>query len=732
MTLRPAALGLFLCCWAAPAAAQWWPSELAAGEGATVEILGRGESHLDLRLTLPGVHVGAPDSRGHVSVVIPSEGTLDRVGQPAVPTVSRWIAVPAGATVWAELIDEDTARLPCEPVVPRQLPRYRSGPAPAFVVDEEVYRSAAAVPETAVTVGQGARLRSQGVVRLQLQPVRYLPRAGELEVALTQDVRVHFDGGDVLAAGDGPTFSRLLDRWVIGAPDLRATAPDVPESMLVIAPAELEESVEPLVQWKGRRGVQVSVLTMDAVGSTSGDVRRAIADAYEASDPPLTYVLLVGDETHVPVQRVNAGDHDGEGESDFVYSLTEGDDTLPDVLLGRLPARTPDQLKVMVNRIVRYERDVGRSGPSGFTVGATGIGSSGVGEFEPDYVRMERILTAMEGYGYTHTDRFYEGQWSSADQVVEAVDQGRGWVCFMGHGSGVSWHFDQDATFTFGVDHIAQLDNGQQWPVVVDVACNNGDFTHHEPCFAEAWLRAGTVADPLGAVGIYSSSISAAWDEPAEMEEGIVYSFLDDREAVWGEAILGGLLHMEAFFGASETVEEVKRTFIDFGDPSLVVRSGLPTHLVVEHEHAVSPGLTEFVVEVFDDHDAPVQDAVVALSEASVLRAVALTGELGLAPFELELVDGEALDVVVTGFDLITYEGVVVAMDVAQGDDDDSEGPEGVEPVDDEDGPRVEIGSGCDCRLSGASPLPVAALGLLVVLLVAGRRRASGRGGAGE
>lgn len=729
MFLRRAALGVFLCCWATTAAAQWWPSEPASGEGAAVVILHRGETHLDLRLTVPGIHVGEPDERGHVSVVIPSEGTLDRVGQPAVPTVSRWIAVPAGASVWAEVITEDVERLSCDPVTPRQPPRYRSGPVPPFAVDEEVYRAAAAVPGAGVTVGQAGRLRRQGIVRLQLQPVRYLPRAGELEVALTQDVRVHFDGGELPAHGDGPTFTRLLDRWVIGAPGVRATAPDVPESMLVIASSELEESIEPLVQWKNRRGVQVSVLTMDLVGSTSAEVRRAIADAYEASDPPLTYVLLVGDETHVPVLHVNAGDHDGEGESDFLYSLTEGDDSIPDVLIGRLPARTSEQLRVMVNRIIRYERDVGRSGPDGFTVRATGIGSAGVGSFDPDYVRMERIVSAMEGYGYSQADRFFEGQWSSADQLVDAVDQGRGWVCFMGHGSGVSWHFDQDTSFTFGVDHIEQLDNGQQWPVVVDVACNNGDFTHHEPCFAEAWLRAGTVADPLGAVGIYSSSISAAWDEPAEMEEGIVYSFLDDREAVWGEAILGGLLHMEAFFGASDTVEEVKRTFIDFGDPSLQVRSKVPANLVVEHEHTVAPGPVELQVEVLDDSDAPVQDAVVALSKGSALRAVALTDDQGLTLFELDLADGEALDVVVTGFDLVTYEGVVVAMDIGGGDDDDSEDPGVVEPGDDDGGPEVEIGSGCACRSSASAPYPGAGLVLVLVLLGVWRRRGAGTGG---
>ncbi len=714
----------------APAHARWWPADPIAGDAVTVEVVERGPDHLDLRLVVPGVIVTPLDERGYASVEIPGEGRLGRVGEPAVPTVSRWIAAPAGATVWAEVLHEDTFRVPCGPVAPRQPPRYRSGPEPAFAVVPSVYRSDEPFPAVAVEVGAVAQVRHQGLVRLELRPVRFHPGAGEIEVARTLDVRVHLDGGEPPPAADVPCFERLLERWVLGLPETRDAAPPVPESMLIIAGDELAEAVEPLVEWKNRRGVQVMTLTMGQVGSSPADVRRIIADAYEASDPPLTYVLLVGDETHVPVQEVGAGDHDGEGESDFLYTLTEGDDMIPDVLIGRFAARTPDQVSVMVERVVRYERDVGRNGPDGFTEGGTGIGSAGVGSFDPDHVRMERIVTAMEEYGYTRTDRFFEGQWSNPQDIVAAVDQGRGWVCFMGHGSGTSWLFDQDHTFSFGLGEIAQLDNDGQWPVVVDVACNNGDFTNHEPCFAEAWTRAGTLTQPLGAVGIYSSTISAAWDEPAEMEEGVVYSFLDDREAVWGEALVGGLLHMEAFFGDSATVEEVKLTFLNFGDPSLVVRSRVPTHLVVEHGHTLPPGASELAVEVLDEDGVAVADAVVAVSSGSVLRTVALTDDSGEAAFDFELAEGEELDVVVTGFDLVTYEGIIVVMDVEPGDDDDLADDDDLgAPGDDDTGPAVEIGSACACDVSPPGARGVWALALVAAAAV--RRRLRRGGGEG-
>ena len=44
------------------------------------------------------------------------------------------------------------------------------------------------------------------------------------------------------------------------------------------------------------------------------------------------------------------------GEGDWPYSLLEGDDFLPEVIIGRLSVRTPTHLGVVVNKILNYEK----------------------------------------------------------------------------------------------------------------------------------------------------------------------------------------------------------------------------------------------------------------------------------------------------------------------------------------------------------------------------------------
>ena len=711
---------------AATARAEWWPvdGDFEQG-GAEVQVLARSADHLDLRLALPGFHsrAGEGDAEGYTWLEIPGEGALGNVGEPAIPVVARWIAVPTGAALTVELLDEEVVGFDVPRVAPDQPQAHRSRPTPAFAVLPRAYRSHRPLPEAPAILGAAAQIRGQSMVRLELHPLRYTPASSRLEAARWMEVRVHFEGGEALPRTDVPSFSRLFERTLLGYPTARDTAPPVPETMLIIAADEHLETIEPLVAWKTRRVTAVELLPMSDVGATPGDVRAVIEAQYAASDPPLTYVLLVGDDTTIPTLRIQASDYDGQGESDFLYTLVEGSDTLPDVLIGRLSARTAGDVEVMVNRIVRYERDVGRSDPDGWTVGATGIGSSGVGAHDADFVRVDRIITAMEEYGYTATDRYFEGQWSNPDEIVSSVNDGRGWVCFMGHGSGTSWHFDSDYDFSFGLEHIAQLDNVGMYPVVMDVACNNGDFTTLEPCFAEAWTRAGTPDAPHGAIAIYSSTISAAWDEPAEMEEGIAYAFLDDREAVLGEALVAGMLHMEAFFGATPTVEEVKQTFLNFGDPSVVIRSRIPDHPTVEHPVTVPLDRESITVTVLGEDDQPMADAVVAISESDQLLGVALSDAAGTATFDLDLEQAGWLDVVVTGFDLVTYEGQI-EVEPGMGDDDDDDDTAGGDDDDDDDvlvdpagEPLVEIGSACECHASGNRTSPAGWLAMIAALL---------------
>ena len=98
-------------------------------------------------------------------------------------------------------------------------------------------------------------------------------------------------------------------------------------------------------------------------------IRDFLMYAYESwVKPAPKYVLLVGDGTYDARDRFGLGtvnfvptyltftSHMGETGTDEWYGRVSGDDLVPDVYIGRLPAATTDQASTMVAKIVGYER----------------------------------------------------------------------------------------------------------------------------------------------------------------------------------------------------------------------------------------------------------------------------------------------------------------------------------------------------------------------------------------
>jgi hypothetical protein len=658
----------------------------ANGEVASLEILEQTDTHMDVRLELPGLAVErlAAGGKELVRLAIPGQSALQTVGEPAVPVVSRWVALPAGASARVELLGQEIETYPLDgPIAPAQPPKKRCCAAPtAFEMSAAAYARATPFPQKAAKIDGVGDMRRQRLARLELHPVRYFPAARKIEVARSMDVRITFVGGAKARTPirDVPAFTRLY-RHLLGyaAPTAARGAPPVPEQMLVVTSEAFVEDVMPLVVWKIRRGVKVA-MTVLPDGATADDVKSVIQQAYDVSEGALTYVLLVGDETNVPVNSLSVSlDFDGVGESDFLYTLLDGTDQYSDVFIGRFAAKTSDEIAVQVNRAIRYEEEVGRTDPVDWITGMTGVGSNGAdGMGGPtDGQRVDDMADIFGTYGYDPIDRWYEENgWSDPGAIADAVDEGRGWLIFLGHGDGEGWYFNEDWSFNFNVDHVADLAN-TGWPVVVDVACSNGDFTHIEPSFSEAWEQAGTPEQPYGAIGILSSTVSAAWDEPAEMASGMVKTFLQDGQSLWGEVIVGGMSYMEEQLGSTTTVRESKQTYINFGDASVLLRSRIPRGLTVSHaETAVADaGFDVTVSSTEGDAGVAVEDAVVALSNGDGVVGVALTDDEGAASFALGAAGGAGFDVVVTGFDLVTYEGEV------NGGGEDPDPEEGPDPA---------------------------------------------------
>ena len=143
----------------------------------------------------------------------------------------------------------------------------------------------------------------------------------------------------------------------------------------MIAPTEFMPALDSLIALRRAQGLTVALENVQAIYDTYGDgrpdpqaIRAYLAHAYTAWTVRPTYVLLIGDgsfdprqyragspPTFIPPYLADVDPWAGETASDNRYVTVDGQDTLPDMLIGRLPVKTLAETQIVVDKIVQYE-----------------------------------------------------------------------------------------------------------------------------------------------------------------------------------------------------------------------------------------------------------------------------------------------------------------------------------------------------------------------------------------
>src|SRR4029453_8080737 len=134
-------------------------------------------------------------------------------------------------------------------------------------------------------------------------------------------------------------------------------------------------------------------------------IKDFLAHAYQAwPGPAPRYVLLLGDASYDAKDFLKAGAWDLVPSpvvrttylwtaSDLAYAATNGDDLLPDLAIGRLPARTADEVRVLVEKIAAFETAArGLGGRAVFVAD----GADAAGAFEADSDEVATLAAGRE------------------------------------------------------------------------------------------------------------------------------------------------------------------------------------------------------------------------------------------------------------------------------------------------------------------------------------------------
>jgi len=488
---------------------------------------------------------------------------------------------------------------------------------------------------------------------LWIYPMQYNPLTKVLRVYDYLELDIQFQSSIVYPSSMDSQFEMIYQDLFINYDASKKSSLDIEDGgMLIIADYQFVDQMADFMAWKSQKGISNEIIDIASIGNDQETLKTYIEEYYHSHN--LTYVLFVGDHQHIPAYL----DASLSGYSDNYYGYIEGDDSYPEVFIGRFSAENQNQVTTQVNRVIQYEQNPVISEAYSNSVG---VGSNeGPGDDdEYDYQHLRNIRQGLLDYTYTAGYELYDGSQGGedADGNPNASDlhlllqEGMGLINYTGHGSSLSC-----SSSGYNSSDVNQLTNTDIHPFFWSVACVNGDFTG-VTCFAETWLRAthSETGRPTGAIATLMSTINQSWAPPMEGQDHMNHILTEMSEnsqsRSFGGISMNGCMKMNDTYGSSG--DEMTDTWTCFGDPSVMVRTKAPENIEVSYSSNISLASTSL------DILCSVEDALVSLTQDGEIIATGIVSE-GSANLNFnDLFSLNPITVTVTASNIVPHIGYI-------------------------------------------------------------------------
>ncbi|TKJ38522.1 hypothetical protein CEE37_12200 [candidate division LCP-89 bacterium B3_LCP] len=633
------------------------------------------------------------------TVTIPGDFLPNDAGAPDLPRTGRFVAIPKGAWAEVELVSYRIELFHNINLAPAFVLPWENDDSPlVYKKDAQIYSINADYPAEPVQLSEPVKMRGVDAVVAGITPFQYNPATRDLTVYKDIRIRVNFYGGSGRFGED-----RLRSRW--WEPVLRqnlvnyASLPQV--DFNCIGPSDQNEGeyliivpddpffiawADTIKQWRTEQGITTVVTTISEIGGNDAVlIENYIDNAYATWEPALVAVLLLSDyENSGDSYGITSPVWDDYCVSDNIYADVNGDD-LPELIIGRITAQTPEDLDNMISKMMEYERSPatdpgfyqhpciagGWQDDRWFILCCEIIwgyfhyiegkdptrqyaGAATPPTFWSTNVNTQMIVDYFgpSGLGYIPADPSYLLDWGgNAERINADLNSGAFIAQHRDHGEEVGW-----SSPSYTISDLAGLSN-DMYPYVFSINCLTGKFNNPTECFAEAFHRM-----EHGALGVMAAS-------------EVSYSFVNDvftwgvYDVMWpdfmpdvgadpiGEANLRPAVANQTskwFLEAStwpsnpQSKDVTYHLFHHHGDAFMTLYSEVPQNLTVVHDDSILGGSSEFTVAADDA-------SVIALSIAGELVGSASgTGGPVTIPIT-QPVPGQLLKVTVTKANYYRY-----------------------------------------------------------------------------
>ena len=356
----------------------------------------------------------------------------------------------------------------------------------------------------------------------------------------------------------------------------RWTRRDNAADFLIVGHPTLLSALEPLRQLRARQGLATSLVDVTDVydefsygQKTPFAIRDFLQRAALTWRQPPRYVLLAGDASFDPRNYLGEGDFDLVPAKlvRTVYMKTDSDDWyvdwdgngVPELAIGRLPARTAAEASTMVAKIVASDAAAGRASRPPDWARRVLLVSGPADDYDFPAVSARLHALLPRGLSSAEVSVGALGTGGARDAIVSGFNAGQLLVNFAGHGSTDVWMERADGGIIFSGADAGALGSGAA--LVVSMTCLNGLF---DDLWTESLAEGLLKAPAGGAAAVWASSGLTEPSAQAPMNEELFRLLFAGPPMRLGDALVRAK--------AATSDGDVRRTWILFGDPTMRLR----------------------------------------------------------------------------------------------------------------------------------------------------------------
>jgi len=640
-----------------------------------------------------------------------SDGHTAEYGKAELPTVSFYVAVPQGAEITLNYeINEYTIANQQTNIYPAQrpLPETQGYIDPPFTFDEEFYSKDEAYPSIPVEISSIIEIRGCKIAVVTVYPIEYNPVKKEIKVYEEIDVKVDFIGGTgefIPERLRSVYFQPLFDAFLINGNSVERVTMKSSQygpgkiseenraDLLIVVYDDFYEEILPLAEWKHQTGLETKVVNWSDIGTTAAELRTYIIDAYDTWELPPSFLLIVGDADHVPVNYLHIHPYDGDYTgTDHWYVAFDGSDYFPEMHEGRISVDNAAELTVVVNKILEYSKN-----PYMEEDWFNNVLLASYEEYGRYFVwGSETVYDFLNPLGY-NVIRQYEGGSppGSTAGVINAINNGVFIANHRDHGgsenSGTSYTGWSHPRFTT-TNIINDLDNGAMYPIMFSLNCESGWFDGETDAHGGNYESIGEVGLRVEGKGFIATVAHSrvSWSGyNDEIGRGHYDAMFPDFDPAYPN---GGSTnpYETAVFKTSQVMNyakfwvydkyivpggcapypwspdyEASRTTFEMlhvhGDPTMDIWTEMPQTMTVSHPESIPEGQSVFEVTVTDS-GSPIEDALVCLNQENGLYVKGFTDEDGIVELEIDEISDGYTALVVTAHNYLYYTSEITAL----------------------------------------------------------------------